>query len=231
MKISIVIPALNEEKTIQQLISHLKLSSSAENISEIIVSDGGSNDHTVQFAWQAGAIVVSGKKGRAQQLNHGAKYATGEILYFLHADTFPPKYFDKEIIQTVKNNSEAGCFIMKFDNKHPFMKFWGWMTKYTGSYFRGGDQSLFVTKILFETVSGYNSKLRIMEDYDMVYRLKRKTKFAVIKKWITTSARKYKRVGMYKLQLQFATIYLMYCLGFSQDALENYYIQHIGKNT
>ncbi len=231
MKISIVIPALNEEKNIRKLISYLKNNSSVENIKEIIVSDGGSSDHTIQLAHEEGAIVVSEIKGRARQLNTGAKHATGEILYFLHADTFPQKEFDKEIIQRVKNNSEAGCFIMKFDNTHPFMKFWGWMTKFTGPYFRGGDQSLFVTKSLFETVSGYNSKLRIMEDYDMVYRLKSKTNFAVIKKWITTSARKYERVGMYKLQLKFATIYLMYCLGFSQDALENYYIQHIGNNT
>lgn len=230
MKISIVIPTLNEEKNIVQLISYLNINSSVENISEIIVSDGGSTDHTIQLAEKAGAIVFSGKKGRARQLNTGAKHATGEILYFLHADTFPPENYDEEIIRKAENNSEAGCFIMKFDNKHPFLKFWGWMTKFTGSYFRGGDQSLFVTKSLFETVSGYNSKLRIMEDYDMVYRLKSKTNFAVIKKWITTSARKYERVGMYKLQLKFATIYLMYCLGFSQDALENYYMQHIGTN-
>lgn len=229
MKISIVIPSFNEEKNIQHLIYYLKNNSSADIIKEIIVSDGGSKDNTIQLAELAGATIVTGKKGRAQQLNRGARHASGEILYFLHADSYPPKYFDKEIIQHVMNNSEAGCFIMKFDNKHPFMKFWSWMTQFTGSYFRGGDQSLFVTRNLFETVSGYNEKMRIMEDYDIVFKLRSKTRFAVIKKWITTSARKYEKVGMYRLQLKFAMIYFMYGLGFSQDTLVNYYINQIEK--
>jgi len=229
MNISIIIPAFNEEGTIQALVNYLRNNSSAQHIREIIVCDGGSTDNTVSFAQQASAIVISGKKGRAVQLNTGARHATGDIFYFLHADSFPPENFDQDIIQQVSSNSQAGCFIMKFDSKHPFMKFWGWMTKYSGPYFRGGDQSFFITRNLFESLRGYNERMGIMEDYDMVHRAKRKTRFAVIRNWITTSARKYDKVGMYRLQLNFAVIYLMYILGFSQEALIHYYRQTVDK--
>lgn len=229
MNISIIIPVLNEEDNIQTLIHYLRTNSSDQNIREIIVSDGGSTDHTVLRAQKAGAMVVTSKKGRAVQLNTGARHATGHIFYFLHADSFPPKHFDEKIIRKVTSSAEAGCFIMKFDNTHPFMRFWGWMTKFTGPYFRGGDQSLFITRNLFDSLQGYNEQMRIMEDYDMVYRAKNKTRFAVIKNWITTSARKYDKVGMYRLQLNFVVIYLMYILGFSQEALIHYYKQAIDK--
>lgn len=228
MKISIIIPTLNEGKNIQKLIYCLKQNSTAENIEEIIIVDACSDDNTANIAERAGAkVFLSEKKGRALQMNIGAHHAEGGILYFLHADTFPPKDFDREIIQSVQNNSDAGCFIMKFDIKHPFLKFFGWLTKFTGAHFRGGDQSLFVTKNLFFEIGGYDSQLLVMEDYDIVRKIKDKTRFAVIKNWITTSARKYEKVGIYRLQMKFGMIMLMYNLGFSQDFIVNYYSRNI----
>lgn len=228
MKISIIIPTLSEGKNIQKLIYCLKQNSTAENIQEIIIVDACSDDNTADIAERAGAkVFLSEKKGRALQMNIGAYHAEGDILYFLHADTFPPKDFDREIIQRVMNNSDAGCFIMKFDIKHPFLKFFGWLTKFTGAHFRGGDQSLFVTKNFFFEIGGYDSQLLVMEDYDIVRRIKDKTRFAVIKNWITTSARKYEKVGIYRLQLKFGIIMLMYNLGFSQDFIVNYYSRNI----
>ncbi len=230
MKISIIIPTLNEADKIQKLISYLKRNSTPENIQEIIVSDACSNDNTAELAEEAGAkVFFSGKKSRAFQMNIGAHHASGDILYFLHADSFPPNGFDKEIIRQVKNNSEAGCFIMKFDINHPFLKFFGWVTKYTGAYFRWGDQSLFITKKLFFDSGGYDTELLIMEDYDIVHRIKNKTHFAVIKNRLTTSARKYEKVGVYRLQMKFGMILLMYNMGFSHDFITNYYSRNIEK--
>lgn len=230
MNISIIIPTFNEEDNIQKLIYYLKINSSEANIKEIIVSDGGSEDGTQKLAYDCGARVVSGKKGRSRQLNEGAKHASGDILYFLHADSIPPIGFDLEIISRINAKSEAGCFIMKFDNQNPWMKLWGWLTKFTGPYFRGGDQSLFVSQKLFKSIQGFNSSLLIMEDYDIVHRLMKITKFCVIRRWITTSARKYEKVGFLKLQFRFGIIYLMYAVGFTQDSLIKYYSKHIKEN-
>ena len=95
-KISIIIPILNEEKTIVSLLQHLFNNSSNNNISEIIIVDGGSTDQSYQLVLDYllindKVVLLPSEKGRAKQMNIGAKHATGNILYFLHADSLPPK--------------------------------------------------------------------------------------------------------------------------------------------
>ena len=99
--ISIIIPVLNEANNIGKLLLHLTENSSLENISEIIVVDGGSTDKTVEIIKSftlTDVKLISSKKGRAKQMNVGAKASTENILYFLHADTFPPKDYDQLIL-------------------------------------------------------------------------------------------------------------------------------------
>ena len=115
--ISIVIPVLNEADTIGKLLSHLKDNSDPKNISEIIIVDGGSTDGTREILkrlitssnseYSKLFRVLFSKKGRAFQMNTGAKQATGSILYFLHADSLPPKEFDELIINEVANGNLA----------------------------------------------------------------------------------------------------------------------------
>ena len=109
--ISIIIPVINEEGTIVTLLDYISKNSTVKNISEVIVVDGGSQDKTLQiidfYAKNADVNVrlISSEKGRARQMNKGVRNATGSILYFLHADSFPPKSFDESIISEIKNES------------------------------------------------------------------------------------------------------------------------------
>ncbi|MEO6850934.1 MAG: glycosyltransferase, partial [Mucilaginibacter sp.] len=144
--ISIIIPTFNEADQILTTIDQLKVVSGGEDF-EIIVADGGSADKTVALAKQGGAIVLnSARKGRAAQMNAGAQQAKGDILYFLHADTIPPKGYLVDIKEAVANGFTAGCFILSFDHLHWFLKANCWFTRFDVDAIRFGDQSLFVTK-------------------------------------------------------------------------------------
>ena len=86
-------------------------------------------------------------------MNYGAKLAKGDILYFLHADSFPPANFDQQIINEIDKNNYAGCFRLKFDNDdHFLLKISSWSTRINLQLFRGGDQSLFITKAIFNEI-------------------------------------------------------------------------------
>lgn len=225
--ISIVIPAINEAKNITGLLEHLQRNSTANNIAEIIVVDGGSSDDTVAFAKAAQATVLTSEKGRAKQMNTGARHATGDILYFLHADSYPPKDFDRHILKTVNDGNLAGCFRMRFDHRHWWLRLAGWLTQFKHRSCRGGDQSQFITKNLFWELGGFNEKFIIYEDNDLINKLYARQEFTIIPHWLTTSARRYRENGIWKLQYHFLTIYVKKMLGASADDLHEYYKRKI----
>ena len=228
MKISIIIPVLNEEQTISKLLDYLHETQNSELISEVIVVDGGSNDKTLEILKSHSSIIVlQSKKGRAIQMNIGAKNATSEVLYFLHCDSFPPKNFDYEIVKKIQNGNLSGCFKMKFDNNHIVLKVSQWFTQFNFQSCRGGDQSLFVERKLFEKLNGFNENLIIYEDNEFVSRLYQNSKFTVIQKSVATSARKYVKNGVWKLQFHFMMIHIKYSLGATQNVLLNYYHKNI----
>lgn len=223
VQISIVIPVLNESRIIGSLLDHLNKNSSDGYIKEIVVADGGSSDNTKDILKEHGVILVECRKGRARQLNFGAKNATGEILYFLHADTFPPKDFDRLIVASIEDGAETGCFRMQFDSKNPLLKFFGWLSRINHTLCRGGDQSLFITKKLFDTSEGFNENYLIYEDSEFISRLYKKTKFKVLPQKVVTSARKYRQKGYLKVQYHFGIIHLKNYLGAGPEELYRYY--------
>ena len=231
-KISIIIPTLNEAANIKQLLLHILHNSSKNNIADIIVVDGGSADSTAAIVKtmteKDGRIqFLDTEKGRAKQMNYGAKKATGTILYFLHADSFPPNNFDKHILDEIQKGNLAGCFKMKFNSTHWWLKLAGWLTQFNWRACRGGDQSQFITKTLFEQLNGFNESYIIYEDNDLINKLYAKQQFVVIQQWITTSARRYQTNGIWKLQYHFWMIYIKKWLGASASDLHNYYLKHI----
>ncbi|MEX0662656.1 MAG: TIGR04283 family arsenosugar biosynthesis glycosyltransferase [Balneolaceae bacterium] len=221
--ISIIIPVLNEEKTIGRLIAHLKKRSTGY-LTEIIVADGGSTDRTMEIAREEGATILECKnKGRGVQMNEGAVVANGDILYFLHADTFPPDGYDQRIVEAYNNGYKSGCFQLRFDDAHWTLKTYSWFTRFDTTWFRFGDQSLYVEKLLFDNVDGFDESLIVMEDQEIIRRLKKQTPFKVLAQYVITSSRKYKQNGYIKLQCLFALIWAGYYFGINQEVLTHFY--------
>jgi len=225
--ISIIIPVFNEETGILGLLDHLKNNSTFSN-NEIIVVDGGSTDKTPEILKNyPGVSFFSSEKGRAKQMNTGAKNAKFEVLYFLHADSYPPLNFDKLIVDEIESGNVAGCFQMRFDMDHWWLNLMGWFTKFNHKACRGGDQSLFITRNLFIDIKGFNETFVVYEDNEFIGRLYMKNAFKVIPESITTSARKYEEIGIWKLQFCFANIYLKRIMGASPEELHQYYKRKI----
>ncbi|MBK0402478.1 TIGR04283 family arsenosugar biosynthesis glycosyltransferase [Adhaeribacter sp. BT258] len=223
MKISVIIPAYNEAAGIGALIEFLQQHLS-EIPYEILVADGQSTDATRNVAEMAGATVLHcPEKGRARQMNYGAKKATGTLLYFLHADTFPPANFPAAISDATDKGVDCGCFRLGFDLDHWFLNLNSWFTRFNVRYFRWGDQSLFIKREVFEAEGGFRDDLKVMEDQELVIRLLKKYRFKVLPFAVKTSARKYQENGVIKLQLIFTTLQIMYHFGASQEQILGLY--------
>ncbi len=218
--ISVIIPTWNEESTIKETIERLKEYDQLNLVKEIIIADGGSRDNTLIVAKEAGATVIkSPAKGRSAQMNYGASVAKNDVLYFVHADTIPPSNFSSDIHEAISQGFSAGCYRLSFDYDHWFLKANCWFTRFNVNAVRFGDQSLFVTKNIFERAGGFREDLLMMEDQEIIGRLKKYGKFKVMNGSVITSARKYLDNGIYRMQGIFFVIWLMYYLGYPQQKL------------
>ncbi len=232
IKISIIIPILNEEKNIISLLEHLEQHSSKNNNFELLIVDGGSTDGSIikienYIKNHHHIALISSERGRAKQMNRGRLQANGAILYFLHADSYPPKNFDQYLIDEVKKGNLAGCFKMKFNHSHWWLKLASWFTQFNWSICRGGDQSQYITATLFDEIGGFNEDFVIYEDQILIKELYKRNQFTVIQKWICTSARLYERKGIWNLQYHFWAIYIKKWLGADATTLYHYYKKHI----
>lgn len=230
--LSVIIPVFNEAQNIKRLLDYLIENKHDDVPTEVIVVDGGSRDGSVEIVSEIASKnkdihILKSEKGRAKQMNMGAKKAKYKILYFLHADTFPPKNYNKIISKHIENGASSGCFKMKFDSQHWWLVFSGWLTHFNLKICRGGDQSLFVTKEVFNQLNGYDESYLIYEDNDFIAKLYKHHKFIVLPHWVTSSARRYKSNGVWQLQYHFLIIHLKWYFGASAKQLENYYIKHI----
>lgn len=201
MKISIIIPTLNEAVNISKLLTHL---STIDSISdhEIIVADGGSTDQTISISESFDATTLRiAKASRAIQMNEAARHASGDILYFVHADTLPPKSCLVDVQNAVKSNTSIGCFRFRFNSNNLLLKVNSFFTRFNVMWCRGGDQSLFVTRSFFEELGGFDEDCVIMEDFELIKRAKDKKPFKIIPKEVLVSARKYEQNGYFKVQL------------------------------
>lgn len=225
MFISVIIPALNEEENIYGLILYLKKHGGGL-LKEIIVADGGSIDNTVLNAEKAGASVIPCvQKGRAAQMNNGASAASEKILYFVHADVYPPKTFANDILTAVENQFDLGRYFMKFNSRKWILKLNVFFTRFDLFACYGGDQTLFITRTLFNKVGGFDSSLHIMEDFEFTSRARKFGRYKIFQKSALISARKYETNSWLKVQRANYTVIRMYQKGASQEELIKTYKQ------
>lgn len=232
-RISIIIPVLNEEKTISKVLSSVAECIKSEDF-ELIVVDGGSQDQTKKkcfnqiekLEFHSKCTWVNCKKGRAHQMNAGALIAKYNLLYFVHSDTLLPEGFDEHIVETLQKAS-AGCFRLKFDSNKWFLRFFAFFTRFNYLVCRGGDQTLFLQKQVFEELSGFDSRYKVYEDNEFISRIYKQYNFRIAENAVITSARKYRKIGFLKLQFHYALIHAFYFFGFGPETLKSHYNRFI----
>lgn len=200
--ISVIIPTYNEEKNITKTCQRIIDFSDGFTVEIIIVDSPDSTDKTFETAVNLGLIALkSPEKGRAFQMNFGAKHAKGEILYFVHADALVHPDFIKDITSTLQDGYDFGCYRYVFDSTMWLLKINAFFTRFPFIWCRGGDQTLFIRKNDFFLLGGFREDHQIMEDYEFILRAKKHLKFRIIPKNIIVSARKYKTNAYLRVQL------------------------------
>lgn len=221
-EISIIIPALNEAKTLGRTLEHLKR---WQISSDIIVVDGGSVDATksIARAFPCVRVVKSPKKGRATQMNEGVKHAKHDLLFFLHADTLPPKNA-RALIQKAFYNKPiiAAAFSLTFNSEKPIYKFLDYLSTLNFIWATYGDQGLILTQETFQKFKGFK-EIPFLEDIDLQYRLRLNGRFYKFPERVVTSARRFEKNGVFKQVFINYFIILFWWIGVSPKVLKNWY--------
>lgn len=219
--ISIIIPVLNEAEIIESTLRQLQ-----QPGLDIIVVDGGSQDRTAAIAANTGVKVITvAGQNRAAQMNAGAKIAQTELLLFLHADSQLPVNFVDLIAKTLKQPGVvAGAFELAIAGADKSLR---WIEKLVKmrSHFLSlpyGDQAIFTNKKVFDGVGGFDN-LPIMEDFELIQRLKRQGKIAIVPENVITSGRRWQKLGVWQTTLINQLVIAGYYLGFPPAKLSNLY--------
>jgi rSAM/selenodomain-associated transferase 2 len=221
MRISIVIPVLNEEKSIAETVAALM----PLKPHELIIVDGGSSDRTHEICSRLDVTVLSSPRGRGLQMNHGARQATGDVLLFLHADTRLPGSSIDDIRGALRNpQCVGGRFDVQLDGVHWMLGVIGAMISMRSRMSRvaTGDQGIFVRRGIFAELGGYPD-IPLMEDVAFSRALKRRGAVACLRSRVITSARRWEKQGIWRTILKMWLLKLLYLVGVSPVRLKRYY--------
>lgn len=221
--LNIVIPALNEAANLERLLPELARTCRE---AEVIVVDGGSTDETKDLVGRFPRVtLIEAERGRARQMNAGARVATGRALLFLHADTTLPPGAQGAIQDALHSpDVVGGRFDVRFDNPRPIFTLIATMMNIRSrlSGISTGDQAIFVRRDTFEAMGGY-AAIPLMEDVEFSRRLKRQGRLACLRLRVTTSARKWEQEGALRTIALMWTLRLLYAVGIPPARLHRWY--------
>ena len=223
MSISIIIPTLNEEIAIESLLQQLQ--PYRQQGHEVVVVDGGSKDKTIAMAESLADKVIQSEAGRTTQMNAGAEKGSGDVFWFLHADSI---IYENAInnIQFYLNekNKDWGRFNVKLSGSHFMFRIIERMMNLRSciSGIATGDQGIFVKRTIFEQVGGYPAQ-PLMEDIELSKKLKKISPSVCVKNVIITSSRRWEQKGILRTVLLMWRLRFLYWLGVSADKLAGQY--------
>ncbi|MGH7848255.1 MAG: TIGR04283 family arsenosugar biosynthesis glycosyltransferase [Candidatus Binatia bacterium] len=221
MRISIIIPVLNEERAIGETLESIARLSPHE----IIVVDGGSTDRTREVVAANGIAVVAAGRGRARQMNEGAKIARGDVLVFLHADTRLPASAVEDIrAALIDPRCAGGRFDISLDGDRLIFKMIGALISFRSRLTRvaTGDQAIFVRREVFQDLGGFPD-IPLMEDIALARALRKKGRIACLKSRVLTSARRWESEGVWRTIIKMWWLKFLYLSGISPKTLKRYY--------
>ena len=218
--ISVIIPTLNEALLLKETIENLR---DAERI-EVVVVDGGSKDETLSIARDLADQVFSSAPSRGGQMDLGAEKASGEILLFLHADTYLPMGWESKIRDAIKSGKIGGAFNLSVSSPDKYLWFVTLVANFRSRILgiTYGDQAIFTEKGAFFNAGGFK-RLALFEDIDLWRRLKKCGLLVILRESVCTSHRKWKVEGSFKNTMKNWSLIILYYFGFSPKTLYNYY--------
>jgi rSAM/selenodomain-associated transferase 2 len=219
--IALVVPVLNEARQLPELAIELRRASAH---CEVIVVDGGSNDGTRAALDELGLRAIDAPRGRAAQMNAGARATAAPTLLFLHADTRLCPHAFSAVERAVEDGAVGGCFRVRIDSPDPRLKLASGIINLRSRLMpsASGDQAIFVRRDAFERVGGYR-EVALCEDLDLVTRVSRLGRFVLVDGEVRTSARRWERHGVTRTIALMWTLRLGYHLGIDPSWLGRFY--------
>jgi len=224
VRVSIIIPVLDEAVSLAATIRQLADIRAADEAVDVIFVDGGSHDDSVALLRAADFDVIQSNRGRAQQMNAGAAVAGGDILMFLHADTRLPDGAMEQVRNAVREGARSGFFAVRLDSDRLLLRLVGRLisarSRVTG--IATGDQAIFVCRNTFKALGGF-APLPLFEDVELTRRLKRRGMIRGLPGTVTTSARRWERMGPARTIVRMWGLRAAYACGIRPERLASYY--------
>lgn len=220
LALSVIVPTLNEAGQVEGALASVHAQAGPW---EAIVADGGSTDATVARARPLATRVLAAPRGRARQMNAAAARATGDVLLFLHADTrLPPGAFAAVRRALADPGAEGGVFRLRFDRPTPLLRLYAACTRLPWHRLAFGDRAPFVRRAAFEAVGGFPD-WPVFEDLELAARLHARGSLRFLPEVVTTSARRFQRVGTLRQQARNLRLWLHYLTGGDPEAVADAY--------
>jgi rSAM/selenodomain-associated transferase 2 len=222
LRISVVIPTLNEASILETTLSEV----GRHAPHELIVVDGGSEDETMEIALRHTSLIVESPPGRAIQMNAGAKIATGDVLLFLHADSRVGSPCYRKMVSVMENGDKiGGAFSLAIESDKISLRLISLIATLRSRYLHlvYGDQAIFVRAATFREIGGF-APLPICEDLEFFRRLRKKGPIILLKEKACTSARRWLAEGITFTTLRNIAIATLFLLGFPPRVLSKWYL-------